>query len=161
MTRSAWKGDVMRFALLPRPDRDGFALVTSLLVILVLSLIAVAAVILSSTEKRTSFAESTHATAVFSADAGGEAAIHFLRMSDAPPKIIDFANRTVRSEVDEPLQDAQEYDYDCHYVRKRPKPGWGVNFLDYDYRVASSGRSAARARSDVDLVASRLFREGY
>lgn len=146
---------------LDRPDRDGFALVTSLLIILVLSLLAVAAVILSSTEKRTTFAESVHASAVFSADAGGEAAIHFLRMSDSPPQILEFANFTVASESNSPLLDYQNYDFQCFYVRKRPKAGWGVNYLDYDYRVASSGRAAAQSRSDVDLVASRLFREGY
>jgi len=145
----------------PLPDRDGFALVTSLLIILVLSLIAVAAVILSSTEKQTSFAESVHNSALFSADAGGEAAIHFLRMSDSPPKIVDFADGTVQSEANEPVVGSQEFDYECQYDRKRPKPGWGVNFLDYDYRVASTGRASTQGRSDVDLIASRLFREGY
>lgn len=144
-----------------RPDRDGFALVTSLLIILVLSVLGVAAVILSSTEKRTSFAESVHATAVFSADAGGEAAIHFLRMSDSPPQIMEFAQFTVASQTNNPLQGYQQYDFDAFYVRKRPKPGWSVNYLDYDYRVASTGRAAAKGRSDVDLVASRLFKEGY
>ena len=144
-----------------RCDREGFALVTSLLIILVLSLLAVAAVILSSTEKRTSFAESVHASAVFSADAGGEAAIHFLRMSDSPPQILEFGQFTVASQNNSSLLGYQAYDVDCFYVRKRAKPGWGVNYLDYDYRVASSGRAAAQGRSDVDLVASRLFREGY
>ena len=144
-----------------RPDREGFALVTSLLIILLLSLIAVGAVILSSTEKRTSFAESVHASAVLSADSGGEAAIHFLRMSDSPPKILDFADFTVRTETDEAVHGSQEFDYGCVFVQKSPKPGWGVMFLDYDYRVDAVGRASARGRSDVDLVASRLFREGY
>jgi len=151
----------MRADRLSRSDREGFALVTSLLIILVLSLIAVAAVIISSTEKRTSFAESVHNSAVFSADSGGEAAIHFLRMSDSPPKIIDFANGTVRTENDESVLDSQEYDFDCQYDGKSPKPGWGVMFLDYNYLVEAEGRAAAKGRSDVDLVASRLFREGY
>ncbi len=151
----------MRFERRIQPDREGFALVTSLLIILLLSLIAVAAVILSGTEKRTSFAESVHNSAVFSADSGGEAAIHFLRMSDAPPKIIDFGDMTVRSEADTEVHDSQEFDYACQYVRKRPKPGWGVMFLDYDYNVDSEGRASTQGRSNVDLVASRLFREGY
>jgi hypothetical protein len=151
----------MRLAPFDRPDREGFALVTSLLIILVLSLIAVAAVILSGTEKRTSFAESVHNSAVFSADSGGEAAIHFLRMSDSPPQIVDFADGTVHSENDAPVLATQEYDFECQYARKRPKPGWGVMFLDYDYNIDSEGRAAAQGRSNVDLVASRLFREGY
>ncbi|MEZ4389181.1 MAG: PilX N-terminal domain-containing pilus assembly protein [Candidatus Krumholzibacteriia bacterium] len=151
----------MRLARHTAPDRDGFALVTSLLIILVLSLIAVAAVVLSSTEKRTTFAEGVHATAVFSADAGGEAAIHFLRMSDAPPKIIDSADNKVYVLSNEALEGSQEFDSATHYVRRRPKSGWSIQFVDYDFRIASSGRAAAQGRSDVDLVASRLFREGY
>jgi len=144
-----------------RPDREGFALVTSLLIILVLSLVAVAAVILSSTEKQTTFAESVHNSAVFAADAGSESAIHFLRMSDTPPKIVDFADGMVQNETAAPVVGSQEFDYECLYQRKRPKPGWGVNFLDYEYRVESTGRASTQGRSDVDLIASRLFREGY
>lgn len=144
------------------PDRDGFALVTSLLIILVLSLIAVAAVVLSGTEKRTTFAEGVHTTAIFSADAGGEAAIHFLRLSDTPPKIVDAAHNTVQTVNDEALQGAQEFDVETQFVRRRPKlGGWSPQFVDYDFRIESSGRAAAAGRSDVDLVASRLFREGY
>ena len=100
-------------------NRDGFALVTSLLVVVVLSLLAVAAVMLSSTEKRTTLAERVHNEAVFSADAGGEMAINFLRLSDSPPQIIDFAHNTVRTETDQALNGAQQYDYDCRYTRKR------------------------------------------
>ena len=151
----------MRDVSIRRPDREGFALVTSLLIILLLSLLAVAAVILSSTEKRTSFAESVHSSAVFSADAGGEKAIHYLRMSDSPPRITNCADFKVHGESDQPVVGSQSFDYDCSYVRKRPKPGWGVTFLDYDYRVESAGRASISGRSDVDLVASRLFREGY
>jgi Tfp pilus assembly protein PilX len=145
---------------MPR-NRDGFALVTSLLVVVVLSLLAVGAVMLSNTEKRTSLAERVHNEAVFSADAGGEMAINFLRLSDSPPQILDFAQNTVRTEIDQPLNGAQQFDYECQYSRKRPRPGWGVEYLDYDYRVVTSGEAAASGRSDLELVASRLFREGY
>jgi hypothetical protein len=155
------KGRAMRNAFPSPSNRDGFALVTSLLIILVLSLIAVAAVVLSSTEKRSTFAEGVHQTAVFSADAGSESAIHFLRMSDAPPKIFNTADNTVHALSDEPLEGSQEYDVEAQYLRRRPKSGWGTQFVDYDFRIESSGRAAADGRSDIDLVASRLFREGY
>ncbi len=151
----------MRIPERARPDQEGFALVTSLLIVLVLSVIALAAVMLSSTEKRSTFAEGVHMTAVFSADAGSEAAIHFLRMSDTPPKIIDQADNVVHALANESLEGPQEFDTEAQYVRRRPKAGWGTQFVDYDFRVESSGRAAADGRSDVDLVASRLFREGY
>lgn len=145
---------------MPR-NRDGFALVTTLLVVVVLSLLAVGAVMLSGTEKRTSLAERVHNEAVFSADAGGEMAINFLRLSDSPPLIIDFAHNTVRTETDQTLSGAQQFDYDCRYSRKRRRAGWGTEYRDYDYRVMTSGEAAASGRSDLELVASRLFREGY
>jgi hypothetical protein len=145
---------------MPR-NRDGFALVTSLLVVVVLSLLAVGAVMLSGTEKRTSLAERVHNEAVFSADAGGEMAINFLRLSDSPPLIIDFAHNTVRTETDQTLGGAQQFDYDCRYSRKRRRAGWATEYRDYDYRVMTSGEAAASGRSELELVASRLFREGY
>lgn len=150
----------MRFPAQTAPDREGFALVTSLLIILVLSLIAVAAVVLSGTEKRTTFAEGVHTTAVFSADAGSEAAIHFLRMSDAPPKIYD-TDGTVNTQSVSPNENHQSYTADTQFVDRGPKAGWGTQFLDYNFRIESSGQAAAKGRSDIDLVASRLFREGY
>lgn len=143
------------------PDCDGFALVTSLLIILVLSLIAVAAVVLSNTEKKATFAEGVHSTAVFSADAGGEKAIHFLRMSSTPPKILNDADGTVYSRIDEHLEGSQEFDTTCAFDHRRPRAGWGTQFVDYDFHIGSSGRASTKGRSDVNLVASRLFREGY
>jgi hypothetical protein len=145
-----------------RPDREGFALVTSLLIILVLSLIAVAAVILSTTERRTSFAESVYTTAGFSADAGGEAAIYFLRMCDSPPAILDAANNLVESRNNEALQGDQTFSYACFYINWTHRDGWDPTmFRDYNYRISSSGRAAAGGRSDAQMMASRLFREGY
>ncbi|MFO7653067.1 MAG: pilus assembly PilX N-terminal domain-containing protein [Candidatus Krumholzibacteriia bacterium] len=141
--------------------RDGFALVTTLLIILVLSVIAMGAAWLASTEKRVSFAEGVHVSATFAADAGGEAGINFLRLADVPPSILDFGNFLVRSHGTTNLQSSQDYRFNAHYVRKRPKPGWGVAFLDYDYRVVSRGTASTSGETAVELVASRLFKEGY
>lgn len=151
----------MRSQSTPAPNRDGFALVTTLLVILVLSVIAVGAAWLAGSEKRTSFAESVHLSAVYSADAGGEAGINFLRLSDSPPAILDFADFAVHNEGNTAIQGSQSYEFDCYYIRKRPKPGWGIEFLDYDYRVSSIGQASQSGTSGVELVAARLFKEGY
>jgi hypothetical protein len=143
------------------PNREGFALATTLLMILVLSVLAVGAAWLASTEKRTSFAESVHISSIFSADAGGEAGINFLRLVDGPPPIIDYADSTVHSQGATTIQGAQEYEFDAHYAGRRPKLGWGTEFADYDYTVVSTGRAALASRTNVALLASRLFKEGY
>lgn len=152
----------MRRARFELPGREGFALVTSLLIILLLSLIAVAAVVIATTEKRTSFAESIHASAVFSADAGAESAIHFLRFSDGPPRIVDFASHTVRNQANTILAGDQAFGFRCQMDGPPTGPeSWGTNYRSFNYRIASTGRAAAGGRSDVDLLASRIFREGY
>jgi hypothetical protein len=142
-------------------NRDGFAMATTLLVVLVLSVLAIAAVWLANSEKRTSFAESVHISSVFSADAGGEAGINFLRLRERPPMIIDFTDMTVHTQGTTPIQGSQNYEYRCRFVAKRPKPGWGIEFLDYDYQVVSTGTASQDGQSGVALIASRLFREGY
>jgi hypothetical protein len=141
--------------------RDGFAMATTLLIILVLSVIAVGASWLATTEKRTSFAESAHISSIFSADAGGESGINFLRLTERPPKIINFADSTVHFQGTTTLQDNQTFDYDCRYMTKQLKPGWGIEYVDYDYMVDSRGSSTLEAQSTVALIASRLYREGY
>ena len=141
--------------------REGFALVTTLLMVLVLGVIAVGVVWLAGSEKKTTFAESVHVSSVFAADAGGEAAINFVRISDSPPQIIDFSTNTVQSTATTNLTGSQNYDYDCRYLTKRPKPGWGVDYLDYDYRILSNGTASREGRTGVQVVVSRLFKEGY
>lgn len=142
-------------------DREGFALVTTLLMVLVLGVIAVGVVWLANSEKKTSFAEQVHITSVYSADAGGEAGINFVRISDAPPQIQDFGTMSVESVGETGISGTQTYEFEARYLQKRPKPGWGVDYLDYDYRIQSHGEASQKGQSDVEVVVSRLFKEGY
>lgn len=145
----------------PAVDREGFALVTTLLMVLVLGVIAVGVVWIATAEKKTSFAEQVHVTSVFAADAGGEAGINFVRVAETPPQIVDFGTMSVGSTGSTGLSGSQTYQFDCRYIQKRPKPGWGVDYLDYDYRIGSHGEAGQSGQSDVAVVVSRLFKEGY
>lgn len=142
-------------------NREGFAMVTTLLVVLVLSVLAVGVVWMASSEKKISFAESVHVRSVFSADAGGEAGINFLRVADSPPRISDFGSMTVQNIGDTELAGSQSYQYNAQYMSKRAKPGWGTGYMDYDYRVESTGEASTSGESEVQVVVSRLFKEGY
>lgn len=142
-------------------NREGFALVTTLLMVLVLAVLAVGVVWMASSEKKISFAEQVHISSQFSADAGGEAGINFVRLSETPPRIIDFNTRTVRNQGETDIAGSQTYDYDAMYLQKSPRPGWGVDYLNYNYQIDSTGQAAVNGRSDVQLVVSRLYREGY
>ena len=143
------------------PDREGFALVTTLLIVMVLSVLAVAVAWMATSEKKISFAEGVHVRSVYSADAGGEAGINFLRLADSPPQIIDVSDNSVLAIGETAVLNSQTYAYDCFYWGKSPRPGWGVEFKDYDYRVASTGRASTNGESQIQLIASRLFKEGY
>ncbi|MHB8078476.1 MAG: hypothetical protein ACYDIE_04400 [Candidatus Krumholzibacteriia bacterium] len=139
------------------PRREGFALVSALLIVLVLAIIGIGAGLLAKSEKCCSFAECVHARALCSADAGGERAINFLRLSEDPPLVVDTETQVVSTVALTPLEGSQLYAYSCRYVGQRPKPGWGVEYLDYDYAVDASGAAARAGHSDVALVVSRLF----
>ena len=141
--------------------REGFAMVTTLMMVLVLAVLAMGVVWMATSEKKTSFAEQVHISSVFSADAGGEAGINFVRLSPTPPRIVVFADSTVRVQADTDIVGSQSYGYDCKYVRKTPRPGWGVNYLNYNYRIDSTGKAASNGQSGVQLVVTRLYREGY
>lgn len=142
-------------------DRTGFALVTTILIILVLSVLAVGIVWLAATEKQIISAELTHNQSLFSADAGGEAAINFIRLSDLPPQIQDFTTMSVNSVGSTNIAGTQNYDYSCLYANKSARPGWGVDYKDYGYRVLSHGTASRTGESGTRLILSRLFREGY
>jgi hypothetical protein len=142
-------------------NREGFAMVTTLLVVLILSVLAVGVAWIAGSEKKTTFAEGVHVRSVFAADAGGEAAINFIRMSETPPAILDFNTNIVRNQGSTTLEGSQTFDYNTHFLSKRPKPGWGMEYLDYDYRIASHGTASRLGQSGVALVVSRLFKEGY
>ncbi len=142
-------------------NRDGFAMVTTLLVVLVLSVLAVGVVWLASAEKKSTFAEGVHIASVFAADAGGEAGINFIRVSDSPPTILDFNTFNVRSQGSTSLAGSSAYSYDATFLQKRIKPGWGTDYLDFDYRLGSRGTASRNGESGVDVVVSRLYKMDY
>ncbi len=141
-----------------RAGREGFATAVTLLIILVLAVIGLGAAWLASTERKTSFAESVRLTALYSADSGGEAAINFLRLAQAPPAYVGAA-RTVRTQGQTALVGTQSYGYGCNFVSVRPRAGWD-GYLDFNYRVTADGWASQEGRSAVRLLASRLFKVG-
>jgi len=140
------------------PGREGFATAVTLLIILVLAVIGLGAAWLASTEKRTSFAESVHLTALYSADSGGEAAINFLRLAPAPPAYTG-ANHSVRTQGSTALAGTQSYGYGCNFVSAQGRIGWD-GYYDFNYRVTADGWASQQGRSAVRLIASRLFKVG-
>ncbi len=144
----------------PEVNRRGFALVTTLLIVLVLSILALGAAWLSTTEKTTSFAEGVHIRSILSADAGSEAGINFLRVADNPPALYS-ADGLVAQTQEITISGSQSFSFQCVFVGQSARPGWGVEFPDYDYEIRSTGHASAKGRSLVKVIASRMFHTGY
>lgn len=144
----------------PQTNREGFALVTTLLIILVLSVLAVGIAWLASSEKKTSFAESVHVSSVFSADAGGEAGINFIRMAAAPPSYAG-ADKVVNVQGTTAIEGTQTYNYDARMLGRTPRIGWEGSYADFDYAIESHGTASTNGEATIQLVASRLFKLGY
>lgn len=135
-------------------------MVSTLLVLLVLSVIALGAAWLASTEKKTSFSAGVHARSVFAADAGSEAGINFLRVADTPPAL-NSADGVVAQTQDITLAGSQTFSFQCAFVGQSPRPGWGIEYPDYDYEILSTGHAATDGASLVKVLASRMFKTGY
>jgi Tfp pilus assembly protein PilX len=139
----------------------GYAMVIALSFITVLALLAVIIVSVATSEKRTAFNEGTTARAFYSADAGGEASINWLRIQNSPPGLLDGAKHVYVAGGYQTLTSYDRYNNDVTYIRKRMRPGWDITFKDFEYTIDSNGSSVAQSQAEVEVQALRLFKEGY
>jgi Tfp pilus assembly protein PilX len=134
------------------------------LVLGVLATLAVLAMVVMSivvTEKRTQFTEYSNDRSFYSADAAGEAGVAWIRRQASPPPLVDTLSHVSVSNAYTALSSDHQYKYDVKFMRKKFRPGWSVEYKDYEFLVEAKGASAQQAESAVELGAARLFREGY
>ena len=145
----------------PENNERGAAMVLALGVMAVLAVLAIVVISIVIAEKRTSSSEYANDRAFYSADAAGEAGVHWLRRQLSPPALLDSLNCVRPTGADIALADDHVYFYQVTYVAKRFRPGYSVEFKDFVYRVGANGTSAQNANAVIDLNATRLYREGY
>lgn len=142
-------------------DERGAAMVLVLGVLAALAVLAMVVLSIVTGEKRTEFSEYSNNRAFYSADAAGEAGVAWIRRQGSPPSLVDTLSHVSVSTAFTALSDDNRYKYDVRYVRKRFRPGWSVEYKDYEYAVEANGASAQQAESAVELGATKLFKEGY
>jgi hypothetical protein len=142
-------------------DERGSALVLALVALGGLALLAIIVVSVATSGKWTEFREYTHTRAFYSADAGGEAALNWIRFQDTPPAILDGESNVFVAGSYTPLSGDHEYKYNVQFARKRFRPGWSVEYKDYEYLIKADGASAQQSESVIELRAMRLYQEGY
>jgi Tfp pilus assembly protein PilX len=145
----------------PRPDERGSAMVMALGALAILALIAIVAIAIVVSEKKTSFSEYTGARSFYSADAASESGVNWLRHEYSPAALVDTSSHVYVSGSYTTIDTQSGYKFDVTYIRKRYRPGWSVEYKDYEYRVDASGQSAQQAAAGIEVRATRLYREGY
>jgi hypothetical protein len=142
-------------------DERGNAMVIALAFITILALLAAVVANVATSEKKTTFNETMHAQAFYSADAGGEAAINWIRFQARPPLQLDNEGTVFAPAGYSRLQDKDQYKYGVQYEGKQFRPGWSHEYKDFRYEVESDGASAARSAAEIEVNVLRLYREGY
>jgi len=142
-------------------NNKGSALVVSLLMITGLAVIAGIIVVIAATEKQSTFNENAHARAFYSADAGGEAAINWIRIQNSPPGFVDASNNVYIAGGYQYLTSDHKYKFDIQFTGKRLRPGWSHEYKDFDYTIDADGESVQESRSALEIRSTRLFKEGY
>lgn len=139
----------------------GIAMVVALSVITGLALLGVIVIAVATSEKRTAFNEYTHTRSFYAADAGGEMAVNWLRIQSTPPNMLDTQKHVYVPTGYDSLSNDHLYKYDITYVRKRLRPGWSLEYKDFEYLIQSDGASVAESETSIELQTRRLFKEGY
>lgn len=145
-----------------RQDNErGSALVLVIGVLAVLAVLAAIAVTIVTSEKRTAASEYSNSRSFYSADAASEAGVNWIHRQASPAMLVDTLNHVTTSTTYTALTNDHRYRYDVTYIRKRFRPGWSVDYKDYEYTVDARGTSAQQSEAAVQVTATRLYHEGY
>ena len=143
-------------------NNDGYAMVLAMIFLTALALLAGIIISVSTSEKKTAFNEYTYSRAFYSADAGGEAAVNWLRLSNTPPGFLDAQKNVFIPAGYDTLSSDHLYKHEIKFIGTRARYGWDpTQYLDFEYSIDSQGASVAEAESELELRALRLFKLGY
>jgi hypothetical protein len=142
-------------------NNKGIAMVVALAFIFGLSVIATIIVAVATSEKKSAFNDYTYSRSFYSADAGGEAAINWLRIQNSPPGLLDTLKHVYVPSGYSSIASDHKYKHDVRYIRKKLRPGWSHHYKDFEYTINAEGASVQDSESQVEVQALRLFKEGY
>jgi hypothetical protein len=143
-------------------NEKGTALVAALFFITALAVTATVIVWVTGSERRVSFNEYSHVRSFYASDAGTERAINWVRTQQIPPPIINYEENFVSSMNEYyDMEDDHQFKFDVRFDRRRFRPGWSREYMDFDYTIDSRGASVQESSSRIEVRASRLFKQGY
>ena len=145
----------------------GSALVVALLVLVLLTLLGISATTTSTIEVQITGNEKFHDMAFYAAESGWQTSLNWLDRQF--PGVIqnlgwDEDSQTfVQGKYNTPdymvlaEDNDTEYSVKIEFVGTRAVPGYGTNFRRFNYRVNSVGIGPGNARSEVSVVAGKIF----
>ena len=136
-------------------------MVMALGVLAVLAVLAMVVVAVVVSEKKTALFDYSGSRSFYSADAATEAGANWILQQSAPPPVVDANSNVFVAAGYTALSNDHSYKYDVQFIRKRPRPGWSIEYKDFEYAVSATGASAQGSQSAIQLGATRLYREGY
>jgi hypothetical protein len=153
-------------------NEKGSALVLSLLILVLLTLMGISATTTSTVEIQMAGGEKFYELAFYSAESGWQRALNWLdnQFPGVTDNLVwdgtDFI--AVSGSLDEaatvgiPLANDNntQYRVKVEFVGTAPVAGYGTNFRRFNYRVNSVGVGPGNARSKVEVTAGKVFDMG-
>jgi hypothetical protein len=155
-------------AIVDTIDNDrGSVLVVALLVLVLLTLMGISATTTSTIEVQMAGNEKFHDMAFYAAESGWQTSLNWLDRQY--PGVTQNLGWDEESETFVPENyntpdymvlaedNDTEYSVKIEFVGTRAVPGYGTNFRRFNYRVNSVGIGPRKARSEVSVVAGKIF----
>jgi len=149
----------------------GSALVVALLVLVLLTLMGISATTTSTIEVQMAGNEKFHDMAFYAAESGWQTSLNWLDRQypgitekvgwDESATPLSTFSPGAKYDHPDPIVLAEdndtEYSVKIEFVGTRAVPGYGTNFRRFNYRVNSVGVGPGNARSEVSVVAGKIF----
>jgi hypothetical protein len=145
----------------------GSVLVIALLVLVLLTLIGISATTTSTTEVQMAGSEKVYEMAFYAAESGWQTSLNWLDRQypavtqnlgwDQGSETFVEANFNTPDYVVLARDNDTSYSMKIEFVGTRSVPGYGTNFRRFNYRVDSVGIGPGNARSEVRVVAGKIF----
>ena len=151
----------------PLTNEKGSALILALLILVLLTLMGISATTTSTIEVQMAGNEKFHDMAFYAAESGWQTSLNWLDRQypavtqnlgwDEESETFIEANYNTPDYIVLAEDNDTEYSVKIEFVGTRAVPGYGTNFRRFNYRVDSAGIGPGNARSEVRVVAGKIF----
>ena len=155
-------------------NEKGSALILALLILVLLTLMGISATTTSTVGVQMAGSEKFYEMAFYSAESGWQRALNWLdnqypgvtqnlRWDDETKNFIQVVGNFEEAIADGiPLAEDNdtEYKVKMEFAGTAPVPGYGTSFRRFNYRVNSVGVGPGNARSEVEVIAGKVFDMG-